>query len=286
MRLSTTVICLLACCPPHAFAEEDECSKGYRDTTAAERAAMQSTLTAALAALPQPPAGWSLTADGEARGVQNVCRDRETQPLMYRTRRLLNRVDDASKRASDAVVDKVAAAQAAKQPRFDALQAELEEIGKKIGAAAEKGDFARIEALSKESDAVGAKLQALSAEDDQSAQIEADSREAARDTAIDIEVMVNSSRERIPPEAKPAAKPAGVQSAYRWSDEPAAGTQDHVLLLLGAWVPAENGVGTTPRAGAAIVTPSSVAIRIDADASRMQSVISAIRISDVAAMLR
>jgi len=286
IRFRTALICLAAFCPLHAFAQNAECAKGYRDTTAAERATMQSVLTTALAALPKPPTGWTLTADGETRGAQNLCRDQETQPLMYRTRRLLNRTDEASKSASEAVIDKAAAAQAAKQPRFDALSAKLQETAEKAGDAAAKGDLARAEALQKEADAIGAQLQALAAENDQTAQIEADTREAARDTVIDIEVSVNSARERVPGEAKPAAKPAGVQSAYRWSDMPDQGTQDHVLLLLGTWTSGENGLEPTPRSGAAIVTPSSWSVRIDADAARMDSVISAIRIADLAATLR
>src|SRR4029079_8789566 len=220
LRFRAAMICIAAYCPLHAFAQDDECGKGYRDTTAAERATMQSVLTARLAALPQPPEGWTLTADGETRGAQNLCRDQETQPLTYHTRRLLNRVDDASKRASDAVIAKAAAAQAAKQPRLDALSAKLMETATKAGEAAAKGDLARVEALQKEADAIGAQLQALVAEDDQSAQIETDSREAARDTVIDIRVTANPSRERVPAEAKPASKPAGVQSALRWSDTP------------------------------------------------------------------
>ena len=287
IRLRTVVICLVAYgCPLHAFAESDECAKGYRDTTAAERATMKSVLTAALAALPQPPAGWTLTADGETRGTQSVCRDYEARPLTYHSRRLLTRVDDASKQASAAVLDQVAAAQAAKQPRFDALSAKLEEVAKKAGEAAAKGDFARVEALSRESDAIGEQLRALTAEDDQTAQIEVASREAARDTTIDIEVTVNPSLERVPTEAKPATKPAGVHSAYRWSDTPEQGTQDHELLLLGTWKPGENGLEPVARAGAAIVTPSSWSVRIDADAGRMESVIAAIRIADLVATLR
>ena len=286
IRLTTTLICVAAYCPLHVLAEEEACAKGYRDTTAAERATMKSVLTAALAALPQPIAGWTLTADGETRGAQNLCRDQEAQPLSYGTRRLLNRVDEASQSASAAVVDQVAASQAAKQPRFDALSAKLEEVAKKVGEAATKGDFARVEALQKEADAIGAQMQALSAENDQTAQTEAASREAARDTTIDIDVTVNPSLERVPTEAKPMPKPAGVHSAYRWSDTPDQGTQDHALLLLGTWNPGANGLEPAPRAGAAIVTPSSWSLRIDADATRMESVIAAIRIADLAATLR
>jgi hypothetical protein len=59
-----------------------------------------------------------------------------------------------------------------------------------------------------------------------------------------------------------------------------------VLLLLGAWTPGENGLVPTPRAGAAIAAPSSWSVRIDADPARMDSVIAAIRIGDLAAALR
>jgi hypothetical protein len=283
---STAILMCVAWYSTQAMAD-GECAKGYRDTTAAERATMKTVLVAALAALPPAPTGWSLTADGETQGLRSVCRDVEAQPFSYSTRRFLNRVDDrdAREQALKAALAPTNAAQAAKQPRIDALNAKLEDIGKKIGEAVTKGDMTRAEALNKEADAVGQQLQAVFDENDQTAQLEAAGREHARDTEIDMEVTVNPPRATPGTGAKPLAKPAGVHSAYRWSDDPAQGTQDHALLLLGAWKAVDNHFESTARNGAASAAASSLSIRIDADPQRIQSLISALKIGDLAATL-
>jgi hypothetical protein len=282
--LSTAI---LACCSTQALADS-ECDKGFRDTTAAERTTMTNVLSAALAALPAPPTGWIMTADEQARGPQSLCRDYETQPLSYSTRRYLSRVDNLEERdrTFNAALSQSNAVLATKQPRIDALNAKLEEIAKKIGEAATKGDLARAQALNEEADAVGAQLRAVYDENDQTDQITAAGLGNARDTVIDIEVTVNPRREAPGSGAQPIAKPTGVHSAFRWSDDPASGTQDHVLLLLGVWKAVEQRFESAPRSGAAIVTPSSLSIRIDADATRIESLISAIKIGDLAATLR
>jgi len=284
---STAILVWAAGYTTQAFAE-DECAKGFRDTTAAERTTMTNVLTAALAALPGPPAGWIVNADGEVRGLQSVCREVDTAPFPYHTARFLNRVDNLEQRdqKTKAVYDQANAAAATKQPRIDALNAKLEEIAKKLGDAAGKGDFARAEALNKEADAVNEQIKAVYAENDQTDQITAAGLENQRDTAIHVEVSANSMREFPGEGATPMAKPSGVQSAFRWSDDPKNGTQDHALLLLGTWKAVGNGFETTPRSGAAPAAPSSLAIRVDADARRIESVIAAIKIGDLAAMLR
>jgi len=282
--LSTAI---LACCSTQALADS-ECGKGFRDTTAAERTAMTNVLTAALAALPAPPTGWIVTTDEQPLGPQNLCRDYETQPLSYSARRYLSRVDNLEERdrTLNAALSQSNAVLATKQPRIDALNAKLEEIGKKLGEAATKGDLARAQALNEEADAVGAQLRAVYEENDQTEQITAAGLANARDTVIDIEVTVNPRREAPGSGTKPIAKPTGVHSAFRWSDDPASGTQEHVLLLLGVWKAVEQNFEPAPRSGAGIVTPSSLSIRIAADAKRIESVISAIGIGDLAATLR
>jgi hypothetical protein len=283
----TAFLVCLACYSTHALADGD-CDKGYRDTTVAERTTMTNVLTAALAALPAPPTGWALTAEGETRGLQSICRDYDTAPFPYDTSRFFDRVDNLEQRNQKmkAVYDQANAAAATKQPRIDALNAKLEEIAKKLGEAAGKGDFARAEALNKEVDAVNEQLKAVYAENDQTEQVTAAGLESERDTRIHIEVSANSMRESAGEGARPMAKPAGVSSAYRWSDDPKSGTQDHVLLLLGTWKAVENRYESTPRSGAAPAAPSSLAIRVDADATRMDAIIAAIKIVDLAAMLR
>jgi hypothetical protein len=285
---STAILMCVACYSTQALADGD-CGKGYRDTTAAERSTMTNLLTRALAALPNAPTGWVVTADGETRGVQSICRDVETAPFPYHTGRFLSRADNLEERnqKDKAVFDRANAAQAAKQPRIDALNAKLEGIAKQLGEAAGKGDFARAEALNKQVDEVSAQLRAVYDENDQTPQITAAALENQRDSEIHVEVSANSMREYPGEGAQPMAKPAGVQLAYRWSDNPTSGTQDHVLLLLGTWTAIENnGFTAAPRSGAAPVAPSSLAIRIDADAGRMQSIIAAINIADLAATLR
>lgn len=99
-------------------------------------------------------------------------------------------------------------------------------------------------------------------------------------------MYVNPPHERPGEGAKPIAKPAGVHSAFRWSDDPDKGTQDHALLLLGTWKAVENRFESAPRSGAGIVAANSLSIRIDADPQRIDSLIAAINIGDLAATLR
>ena len=289
-RFFSCATAILACVAGYStqVLADSECEKGYRDTAAAERATIKSVLTTALAALPGPPTGWVTTADGETRGPQNLCRDYETQPLSYSIRRYLQRVDNLEQRDQTlkAALSQSNAVFATKQPRVDALNAKLEELGKKLGEAAGKGDFARAEALNQEVEAVSAQLRAVYDENDQSEQLAAAGLENARDTVINLEVYVNPPRERPGDGAKPMAKPAGVHSAFRWSDDPKQGTQDHALLLLGTWKAVENRFESTPRSGAAIVAANSLSIRVDADPQRIESVISAIKIGDLAGTLR
>ena len=103
------------------------CEKGSRDTTAAERQTMLTTLEAARAALPGAPEGWIIGGyEGEHSVTQNLCLEAEATPWSFGVSRTLNRADDAAQRERALAEAGVAAraAQQARQPRIDALMAQ------------------------------------------------------------------------------------------------------------------------------------------------------------------
>ena len=59
------------------------CNKGYRDTTAAERARITAALQAAKSALPPAPEGWQLRGGDDISVTTSICQDGEAVPWDY-----------------------------------------------------------------------------------------------------------------------------------------------------------------------------------------------------------
>ncbi len=84
------------------------CNKGYRDSTAAERATMTAVLQAAKKALPPAPTGWVIEGDDEISITTNLCQDYEAAPWVYHFNRTYQRIDDQE--ARDKIIADAAAA--------------------------------------------------------------------------------------------------------------------------------------------------------------------------------
>ncbi|HLB84951.1 MAG TPA: hypothetical protein VJK00_09470, partial [Steroidobacteraceae bacterium] len=132
------------------------CVQGFRDTTAAERQTMLGVMEAAKAALPDAPAGWIIGGYEELSPIGSICKDGENTPWAYSFSRTFNRTDDQAARdqALADAGDKARAAQAARQPRIDALMARMQTLSAELSTAAQKGDQARVDALNREMEGI------------------------------------------------------------------------------------------------------------------------------------
>jgi hypothetical protein len=79
---------------------------------------------------------------------------------------------------------------------------------------------------------------------------------------------------------------AGAQSAYRWTDTADSVSTAHVLLLFGAWRPREGGGVTSGRRGTASSSAAhAIAVRVEADPGRIDSLLATIDFGALAATL-
>jgi hypothetical protein len=125
------------------------CNSGFRDSTPAERARMTAILEIAKKALPPAPAGWKIGGYEEISVANSVCRDGENRPWSYGVARNYTRVDDYEARQQDMrdAAAHAAAEQAKKQPRMDALTAQMQALSQRQVALVQKGDMAGAEKL-------------------------------------------------------------------------------------------------------------------------------------------
>lgn len=264
------------------------CEKGFRDTTATERATMTSVLEAGKKALPDAPAGWVILGDDQVSAPTKICSDVELSPWRYDYTRYYQRVDDQAARdqAVKAVADRWQADMKLKQPRLDAINARMQAIIGKQVALVEKGDYTAAQAMNKELAAVQAEYKKVLDEGNVTEQNEAALQEAGRDLTMNIQVMVNSPAETPGGGAKAFKPPPGAVSAFRWSGTRGDVQEDSALLLLGHWKPATpGGSELVRRANVAFPAAHGISIRVAADASRIASTIDAMKFRDLAQML-
>jgi len=282
MRSLVISVCLVLClvfvlAGPAAHADE-QCYKGFRDITPDEQAAMMTVLEGALRALPAAPEGWVSSGDEKLYVDPKVCQDNETEPWGYSLSRSYQRTDNLEQRNAGFKRAGVAyqAAMDAKQPRMDAIMARIQELSLQAVAAAEKSEYDRIEAINVEIDKASAEMEALMNEGGTMDQLDAANDEGSRDMDIRLEVAVNAGYEEVGYGNRSVTGPAGAERAYRWSTTRGSVTDETALILFGQWQEAGNGVGTTPRAGAAPTAAQALAVRVTADESRIESVLEGI----------
>jgi len=131
-----------------------ECENGVRATTQAEQAALGNVLESVKRALPPAPQGWIIESDDEPPITNEICREVEQKPWFYdRSRTYRKKEGDEQRHAAiTAAQQDLSADLASKQPRAEAIQARMQQLGDSIAEAAQKGDVARMQALSAESD--------------------------------------------------------------------------------------------------------------------------------------
>jgi hypothetical protein len=264
------------------------CEKGYRDTTAAERQMMMGVMEAAKAALPLAPTGWIIGGYEELSPIGSICMDGETTPWAYNFSRTFNRTDDQAER-EQALADagaELRAAQAARQPRMDALQAKMEAVSAEFAKAAQSGDAERMAASQRAIDAVSKEYEAFFAEAENPQLIESIARTTMQDRTMSIAISVNPGG-IYDSDWQSVAPFGGAQSAYRWTTNDDGIETAHALLLYGAWAPREGGGVTSGRRGTTSSAAShAMAVRVEADPGRLDSLLASINFNALAALSR
>lgn len=264
------------------------CDKGFRDTTAAERETMLGVMQAAKAALPQAPTGWVIGGYEELSPVGRICIDAESTPWAYSFSRTFNRTDDQADRAAALAQagEAARAAQAERQPRMEALQAKMSAAGTELANAAQSGDQARIEASQRAVEAVSAEFAAFIDEGQNPALLESIARTTMQDRTMSIGVSVNPGS-FYDSELQPAAPLGGAQAVYRGAATSDGVETAQVVLLYGAWQPRDGGGMTAGRRGTApSAAAHALAVRVEADPARLDSLLGSIDFDALAAVAR
>lgn len=268
---------------------DSPCYADYRDTTAAERAKMTAVLETIRSALPAPPAGWVLPSDDTISVPQSFCQDFAKVPFMYGYSRLYRQVGDAEQR--NKLMDDQAAIQAEiykkKQPRLEAIQAQIEALVAKQVPYFQKGDVAGAQKYSAEIEKLQAEYQKLAEEGIDEAAMTAASKEMNRDLELTIRVEVNPVTARTPDEAKPTTRPAGSGSAYRWHVEDENSSNDHALYYFGTWFKRPDGsFQPSVRQGAPFSAAHAISIEVIGYPERVTQMLAAIDFAKVASVVR
>jgi hypothetical protein len=283
-----TASCLLVIVlgAPTAYAD-GECAKGSRDTTAAERQTMTNALEVVKAALPAAPDGWIIGGYEVITVPSSICMDVEATPWPYNLTRIYNRADDAAER-EQALADAGAALRASmaeRQPRIDALMAKSQELGAELGAAAQKGDQARIDAINRELAQLQKETESIFNEGPSAAQLAAISAIAMQDREITISIAVNPAAVSND-DMQSTAAPAGAQAAFRAQTTTEGVTRARVLVLLGGWQPrAEGGMQSVGRGNESSAAAHAMSVHVTADPARLDAMLAAIDFGAVAALL-
>jgi hypothetical protein len=264
------------------------CEKGMRDTTAAERQTMMGVMEGAKAALPLAPTGWVIGGYEELSPVGSICMDGEATPWAYSFSRTFNRTDDQAQR-EQALADAgtaARAAQTARQPRMDALQTKMEAVSAEFAKAAQSGDPERLAASQRAMDALSAEYEAFFAETENPQILESVARATEYDRTMSIAISVNPGG--VHDSAMQTVAPfGGAQSAYRWTSTDSGIDTAHVLLLYGVWESREGGGVMSARRGTASSAAShAMAVRVEADPGRMDSLLGTIDFAALAALSR
>jgi len=264
---------------------DEECYKGYRDITPAERTAMMTVLQTAQKAMPPAPTGWVVSGDDKPYVTESVCRDDESTPWRYDYSRDYERVDDQAVR-NQALGDagaQMSADMKAKQPRMDAVMAKIQELSLAAVAAGEKGDYDKVDEINAQIQEASAEMEQIMAEGGTLDRMDAATDAANRDTRIDIVVDVNSGHGLFGYGAEKTAAPPGADGAYRWTDAEGSNVNETRMILFGTWQTDGEAFDPVFKAGVAPTAAQAISIRITADESRIDSVVDSIDYRKIAA---
>lgn len=266
------------------------CYRGYRDTTADERATMSEVLEAVKGALPPAPEGWVVLGDDALSIMTTICGDFAIIPWQYEFGRSYQRVDDqeARQKKLEEAGELMRADMAAKQPRLDAITARGEVLGAELGVAAEKSDFARVDEINQEIFAAGEEYKRIMEEGDATERMNALFAETSQDLQMNVRASINPMTVSPPAEGANAFElPAGATSAFRWSTTSGDDQDDEILILFGEWRTTPEGflALVRPDRSANQVKPYAMTVRVRAHASRIAAIVDAINFEALAATL-
>lgn len=282
------LVSLLAFAP--ATLADAPCDAGYRDTTPAERAQMTSVLETIRSAMPAPPAGWQIGGDDAISVPQSMCQDYKLVPLVYTFTRWYRNVGEAEARQKPLMDQAAIEAEAykKKQPRLEAIQAQMEAIVAKQVPLLEKGDIVGAEKYNAEIDRLQTEYKRIADEGNNPEAMDAAAKEASRDMELTIQVAVNPMTARAPSEAKPTARPAGAGSAYRWHVEDEKQSVDHALYYFGTWFKRPDGAfQPSVRSGATLSSGAhALSIQVTGDPERVTQMMAAMDFGKIASAVK
>jgi hypothetical protein len=283
-----TALCLVATTPT-AFGQE--CLRGFRETTAAERQTMTRALETVKSALPAAPSGWIIGGYEEISVAQSLCMDYEGTLFSYGFSRTYNRGDDVAEREqfqADAGVA-LRASMAERQPRIDALMAKSQELSTQLADAAQKGDQARIDAIDRELEQLQAQMQAIFNEGPSEAQLEALGAAMSQDRTMTISVRINPAGTVTVGDGPPsAAAPTGARAAFREQTTREGATEARAVTLFGSWEAAVDGRGMQIARRGTVSTAAvhGVVVTVTADPARLDSIFDAIDFDPLTELMR
>ena len=291
-RILTALTCAATAILSASIARADApCNAGFRDSTSAERARMTAILEIAKKSLPLAPAGWQIGGYEEISVAGSVCRDDENRPWSYVISRNYTRVDDyetRQKTLKDAA-DYAAAEQQKKQPRMDALMAQMQKLSERQIALVQKGDTAGAEKINFEIAKLQQEYGKVANEGDSQLRIEAAGKETNRDLHMSITVRVNEAYEPLNSGAANFPLPPGAFAAQRWTRAGDANNNEegHALVLFGKWNRTEKTVRWTPaqRANAVPTAAHVFSVEVIVDPARIDPLLQGIDFKSLAAVL-
>lgn len=292
LRMMATLVLAAAAVSGASIARGDgPCNAGFRDSTPAERARMTAVLEIAKKSLPPAPAGWQIGGYEEISVVGRVCRDGENRPWNYGISRSYDRVDDYEARQQ---VMRDAAANAAeeqkkKQPRMDALMAQLQQLSARQVALVQKGDMAGAQKINYDMEEIQAEYEKIADEGDSQARIAAAGKEMDRDLHMSISVRVNETAVPLTSGAANFPLPPGASVAQRWTRPADAekSAEGHALVLFGGWNRAEQTKRWMParRANAVPTAAHVISVEVVGDPARIDPLLQGIDFKSLATAL-
>jgi hypothetical protein len=267
------------------------CNAGFRDSTPAERARMTAILEIAKKSLPPAPAGWQIGGYEEISVAGSVCRDGENRPWSYGISRNYTRVDDyeARQQGMQDAAAHAAAEQKKKQPRMDALMAQMQQLSARQVALVQKGDMAGAEKLNHEMAKIQAEFEKVADEGDSQARIAAAGKEMDRDLHMSISVRVNETAVPLTSGAANFPLPPGAFAAQRWTRPADAekSAEGHALVLYGTWNHVEKTKSWTAarRANAVPTAAHVVSVEVVGDPARIDPLLQGIDFKSLATAL-
>lgn len=267
------------------------CNADFRDSTPAERARITAILEIAKRSLPPAPAGWQIGGYEVISVAGSVCRDVENRPWNYGISRNYSRVDDYEARQKvlrDAAAY-AAAEQQKKQPRMDALMAQMTKLSERQVALVQKGDMAGVEKSNYEMAKFQEEYGKIAAEGDSEARIAAAGKEMNRDLHMSITVRVNEAYIPLNSGAANFPLPPGAFAAQRWTQAGDANNNDEerALVLFGKWNRTEKTVRWTPaqRPNAVPTAAHVISVEVGGDPTRIDPLLQGIDFKSLAAAL-